>query len=1028
MTTFEARSKTGIRFIMLIYFFSGFCSLVDEVIWVRLLKQTLGNTVYASSIVVSMFMGGLRVYAVLEAIAALSALSLPFVLKAADPFYRWLYVNLQPSPVSLLFIQVLISALIVLMPAMIMGSTLPLLGRYVTAREEEVGGLVGRLYFLNTLGATAGCFAAGFVLIRALGVMGSLYLAAGLNLLVATGAWMLSRSHEIMDESETPSRYPAHPAREARVARTPSRYSYHALLVAAFMSGLISVGYELIWMRSIVFRLGGFTYVFSAVLTVYLLGNVIGAWIGSRLSRRLRNPSLGFGLTVATLGLLGILHVPWMGIWNPELWTEVLSWIGVTDMTHMPMQITIRILLYCTFLFLVPAIMMGLGFPLALQAWGGFRHKVGRTTGIVYGANTIGGVFGGVLAGFLLIPLLGAQLAIVTLGISGLWMGGLLVQLSLSEESSGGRRLAVGLPVILATVLAVLLPQSLYESRILAMGDARTVAVKEGIAATVTVNKSKNGKLELTSDGVHLAGDDDHRIAQKTLGHLGALLNKNAETVLSIGFGSGETTACLARHDLERIDCVEIAPELVDMALEHFQHINLGDRLHQEVNMTYMDGKNYLHLHPDPYDIIINGANIPAYSGSAPMFTREHFQNVRNRLNPKGLFITKLHITDISRASFDSVLGTFMEVFPHTTIWFQMRRPHIFFYLAGSNEQQLFSPRHIENELSKEEISRSVAHINYTNSHDVLSCYVGDEGDIERYLGEYRSNSDDDPFIEFELGRNIGSPMVFFHEFMGEVRSDSLVEHVDWTGFTATEKKEWLEEYGLSYELSTHVLKAHMEGDPLVVMRATAQGLALAPDHPVLLEQEETLLTRVKDAFSIPPAFPEIQRLGDRIMREHPTYGSAWLIHSWLRFHRNDLAGAMNAADKAVAYSPQNATAHHNLGEMFLRLRSFERAIRHFREAVRRSPENERFLAGLAAAFVASGNNGAAVSNFERLLGLNSENAWAHYMLGRIFYQTGDTPGAIQKYRDALQADPDYKSAQQALEREVGKLHGQSTH
>ena len=47
-------------------------------------------------------------------------------------------------------------------------------------------------------------------------------------------------------------------------------------------------------------------------------------------------------------------------------------------------------------------------------------------------------------------------------------------------------------------------------------------------------------------------------------------------------------------------------------------------------------------------------------------------------------------------------------------------------------------------------------------------------------------------------------------------------------------------------------------------------------------------------------------------------------------------------------------------------------------------------------------------------------------MLGQLFYQTGDKPGAIQKYRDALHADPDYKSAQQALKREAGKLQGQS--
>ncbi|MGD2034947.1 MAG: hypothetical protein PVF73_07820 [Bacteroidales bacterium] len=91
--------KIATGLVMLIYFFSGVCSLIDEVVWVRLLKLTLGNTVYASSIVVSVFMGGLalgalimskhsdrikkrlRLYALLELCATVSALLFPLLLR-----------------------------------------------------------------------------------------------------------------------------------------------------------------------------------------------------------------------------------------------------------------------------------------------------------------------------------------------------------------------------------------------------------------------------------------------------------------------------------------------------------------------------------------------------------------------------------------------------------------------------------------------------------------------------------------------------------------------------------------------------------------------------------------------------------------------------------------------------------------------------------------------------------------------------------------------------------------------------------
>ena len=127
----EAISKDTIslhiKWVMLIYFCSGACSLIDEVVWVRLIKLTLGNTVYASSIVVSTFMGGLalgalimsrvadrikrplRLYAILEVCATFSALSLPWILQLADGAYRWIYTNYQFSPKELMIVQTIVS-------------------------------------------------------------------------------------------------------------------------------------------------------------------------------------------------------------------------------------------------------------------------------------------------------------------------------------------------------------------------------------------------------------------------------------------------------------------------------------------------------------------------------------------------------------------------------------------------------------------------------------------------------------------------------------------------------------------------------------------------------------------------------------------------------------------------------------------------------------------------------------------------------------------------------------------------------
>jgi spermidine synthase len=544
-----------VRWVMLIYFLSGACSLMDEVVWVRLLKFTLGNTVYATSIVVSVFMGGLalgalimgrfsdgvknrlRLYAILETLVTLSVLALPFVLKLADRIYIGAFRSFDAAPGQLLALQVLISAAVLLVPTMLMGSTLPLLGRFVTSLERETGHMVGRLYALNMLGAAAGCLLAGFVLVGSLGVMGTVYVASGINLIVALGGWHLSRRTGPWEEEKR-----LETARGETVATSPGggRGSTLVLFLALFLSGAISIGYELLWMRSITHLLGGFTYVFSAVLTVYLLGNVIGVGIGSRLAARLRRPAVGYAAALSVLGFCGIFYLPLLGRWTTGVpdwmqysYTREYSWLAVSPALVEP-------LLHSLLLFLLPSLVMGLGFPLALQAWANRVHRVGLSTGTAYGVNTVGAVFGGLLTGFVLIPSWGVQASLSILGGAGLWTAAVLWFVSVGEMEVFRRWVGAAVAAAL-TVILFMVPPSLFETVVgrapSIPEDYTLVAVEEGVTTTVSVHRDESDDLLLYVAGQSQAGESDElRVNQKFMGHLGILLHGAARTVLSVGF------------------------------------------------------------------------------------------------------------------------------------------------------------------------------------------------------------------------------------------------------------------------------------------------------------------------------------------------------------------------------------------------------------------------------------------------------------------------------------------------------------
>ncbi len=1009
--TKTAGRATGVVLIMAIYFCSGACSLIDEVVWARLLKLTLGNTVYASSIVVSVFMAGLalgalimgrfadrvrhrlRLYAMLELCATVAAVLMPAALRMADSLYRWYFITANPSPGTLLGLQVAISTLLLLAPTMLMGSTLPLLGRFVTDMEDRVGHMVGRLYAINMLGAALGCFLAGFVLIQLVGVMGALYAAAGLNVFVAAGGWWLSRSHD------TPAKA-VEPAPAALAALTPARTPKRAyvLMAAFFASGLISIGLELIWMRSIVVPLGGFTYVFSAVLTVYLLGNVIGAGIGSRLARRLRNPAVAFGVSLGLLAITAIFYIPWFRWWFVLLQKAP----GVRDafagaVAQESLRKGLLPIIHSLALFMLPSIAMGVGFPLALQAWAHVRHSVGRTTGVVYGVNTLGAVVGGLVTGFVLIPMLGVQRSTLVLGLAGLWLGGLMIRVFYTGPA-GLLRTGAPAAVVLASLAAVYVPADLFRRTLADTYGGEILEVREGASATVAVVRHPDGALGMAIDNIEMAGDGIHRSAQQTLGHLPVLLHGNAKQVLSFGFGCGETTRCLAQHGLEQLDCVEIAPEVTQMALKYFRHINLGDALASRVRMIHMDGKNYLHLTDRRYDVIINDSNVHSTADSAPLFTREHFRTALEHLNSGGLFITKIHLRGYPQSHLHSILGTFMEVFPHVTVWFPVHRPFVFCYLVGSREPQLFSPARIDAELAKHDVRTCIEYLHLASSQEVLSWYIGDKNDFARYIGDYVVNSDRRPFIEFNLDADRMEMPDYFPQMIETVRRGSVRGHIEWAGLSAEQRKSWEQQFAVEEYVASLVLKAHGEAEWTNKLVYAHLGLRQIADHRALLDMQADCITAVQRAIAAGAVAGDAV-LGhvDGLLAKFPDMGAAWLIRSLILRGRNDLSGAAQAGAKAVELMPFSPDARVNMGVMLAYVGKLEQSVEYLSKALGLDAEHPQAHYALAIALGDLNRMAEAVEHYEKAVARRPDvdtSAGLHRLLAGHYLQQNDSSKA----------------------------------
>jgi spermidine synthase len=767
----------------LCFFFSGFSGLLYEVLWLRMLILIFGSTTLAISTVLTAFMGGLALgsyvfgrlmdrrqrpllyYGILEGVIGLYALAIPLIFAGLIPLYKILWQQFHLSFYAFTLIQFLLVSLVLIVPTTCMGATLPILSKWAVREESSLGVTIGRLYALNTFGAVCGTALSGFVLLPALGVRQTLWIAVAVNLLVAL--LILSFLPRFRQTAETPAPAPqaSVPEPEAAGETLPPRVVWFIVLGIA-LSGFVSMIYEVAWSRTLSLLVDSSVYGFTIMLTTFLVGIALGSWFFSRRVDRLRFPGFVWALLQAGVGLLAFgsllffQELPYAYLLLYRSIGYSINWL-----------LTGKFLL-AFFIMLAPTLLMGALFPLTIKIYTANLRQIGRYVGNVYTVNTIGCILGSFAGGFFLIPWLGIRDTIL-LGIGLNLLYGLFVLFIAPAPRLLWKRTAYVLTLVITAAIfthpprwqAPLMASGVYiyahnfektsRAELLDMYSTENEPLlfyKEGPTCTISVHKSKyTGTIYMKSNGKVEASTRGDMPTQVLVAQIPLLLAPKFDELLVVGMGSGVTVGSMTTFPAKKITLVELEQAVIEGS-HFFDHVNYRPLEDPRLLLQVADARNYLLVTPDQYDVIISEPSNPWMAGIANVFTMEFFKLGFEKLKPDGVFCQWLQLYKISPESFKTVLRTFRAVFPHVYV-FQAQDKDL--VLVGFKKPPVFSLEEIEKRMRWPRVAADLQRIEVPDLQTFLGKFLMGPQEIKTLTQSGPLNTDDTNIIEFSTPKSL---------------------------------------------------------------------------------------------------------------------------------------------------------------------------------------------------------------------------------------------------------------------------------
>jgi predicted membrane-bound spermidine synthase len=763
------------RFLLAVFVVSGFTGLIYESIWSHYLKLFLGHAAYAQTLVLAIFMGGMALgswavarytsrirqllwgYVVVEALIGILGILFHHSFVAAVNFSFASVIPALPAGPMIHAYKWTLAALLILPQSVLLGMTFPLIsGGLIRRWPERPGETLATLYFTNSLGAAIGVLVSGFVLIRLVGLPGTIRAAGLVNIALAVVVWASVRGQ---------TEAVAAPPTAAAVSPDTQRLA-RWFTAAAFLTGAASFMYELGWIRMLSLVLGSSTHSFELMLSAFIFGLAFGGLYVRRRIGRIRDPLAYVACVMLAMGALAALTLP-----AYNLSFDFMAWfLGNSARTAGGYAAFNAISQLIAALIMIPAsFCAGMTLPLLTNEL--MRRGTGeRAIGTIYAANTVGAIAGVLITIHLLLPLVGVKGVILT-------GAGIHMALGLSRLLAGDRRpsrpsrpsrpavaliaCAAGVFVFVAfgvNLNRVKMVSGVYRTGSAKLPDGASVAyLRDGKTATIsliemdgTVTIATNGKPDASIQ----MGAGEPTVDESTMVLAAAIplsMHTHPTRVANIGFGSGLTTHTLLTSSLvRRLDSIEIEPLMVEAARKGFGarigNVFADPRSH----IVYEDAKTFFASAREPYDLIVSEPSNPWVSGVATLFSDEFYGRITHYLAPDGYFVQWMQVYE---TNLDMVASVIKALAPHFGAYALYNTDDSDILIVATRGAGLQQPD--ERLLQDLGLRTELARVGVQSVADIESRKIGDNLTIGPLLQALPvpANSDFFPFVDLNAPR-----------------------------------------------------------------------------------------------------------------------------------------------------------------------------------------------------------------------------------------------------------------------------------
>ena len=942
--------------LQLLFFCSGVSGLIYQVVWVRSFGNVFGNTIYSASLVVAVFMAGLgagsylvgawsdrryatqpesllRTYAYVELLIALMGLGISAFLPHLGQVSAFVSsYSREPAGWFALsatsYLARAAIAIVLLTPiTLLMGGTLTLLIRHLVRSDLSVSGWrIAVLYAVNTAGAALGCFLTDFTLVPAVGLQRSQMAAVGLNIVAGVGAFYLSsRATVRLKPDTTLSRGARRRPGKPDPGPQPDLRPVILTSLALAMAGFAAMGMEILWLRHFSILLGAFRAVFSLLLTVILLGIVAGSLIGGILHRRLPRAAEWFmaaqGLfvvaTLLGLAMADARPIEAAAAFDPTVGGAIGFAGAASNTTSGAARALVELWFNARPILLevgIPALLMGFSFPLANAIIQRTEGSVGRRAGALYLANTLGGVGGSLVAGFLLLPSLGIQASatvlatLAALAVVPLYLSGI------GDQGSGigdPRSRVAGASVLLAAsalVVWMLLPSNHVNTRALhrVSGQERLLTVDEGLTEIIAVTEVADQGRRLLTNGHPMSSTS--RLSQRYmrgLAHIPLLAIANPQTVLVIGFGVGNTTHAATLHpSIERVEVADLSRGILAHA-DYFAHVNqrvLGD---PRVAVYVNDGRQHLQMRPElSYDLVTLEPPPIGYAGVAALYSREFYELVRSRLKVGGYVSQWLPAYQVPSRTALAMIRAFIDVFPQAVL---VSGAEADLLLLGVNDSKIeIDPARMAAALSRAPaVEADLRRLDLGSVREIVSTFIASSHTLHEATRDATATSDDHPMQEYDVQSLLN---------LGEAVPASVVD--------------------LS-QVASWCPRCFVDGAPAPIVDGLDTYLALLD---LAYNASPSELARVRRlAGPRPRVIDGSEYLGAVV----PETADVHNLLGIARASRGAIDDAIGQFREALRLEPDSAVTHWHLGAALAGDGARQEALEHLRRSVELDPTNE---------------------------------------------------------------------------------------